>query len=283
LPRFSFINFKHIKEVLTSNNLSQMVKKVFLFCLMAVLLNSCAPSEKIVYFNKAGGGSATEGAGTNFETRIKPDDNLIIIVSAQDAAAAEKFNLPVIGSIGAEPVNLESATSQNKFQTYLVNRNGEINFPTIGTVKLGGLTKEEALGLLYNKLSVYIKDAVINLRIANFKVSVLGEVLRPGSFTTPTERISVLDALSLAGDLTIYGNRQEVVLIRDQGGVKTFATLDLTQADIINSPYYYLQQNDQLYVKPNKTRVNSSAVGPNITVIISGISILIAVAAIVIK
>lgn len=252
-----------------------MIKKLGLLFLVAIILSSCVSTKKIHYFGDFNTTDSTGVATKNFETVIRPDDNLMIIVSALDPIAAEPFNLPVIGNIGTIAGNMDSTNSQPKFQTYLVDRNGEIFFPVLGKLKIGGLTKEQVLEELRTKLKKYINDPVVNLRIINYKVSVFGEVVRPGSFTITSERITLPEALSMAGDLTIYGDRKEILLLRDIEGVKTHYVIDITNGDLINSPCFYLQQNDQIYVKPNKVRTNSAAVGPNTTVIISSISLLI--------
>ena len=138
--------------------------------------------------------------------------------------------------------------------TYLVNSHGEIDFPVLGKLQVAGLTRSELTDLMTEKISVYVKSPIITIQIRNFKVSVLGEVNKPGTVNVPNERLSVLDALGMAGDLTIYGNRSNVLLIRDNNGKKEYHRFDLTSAETLTSPYYYLQQNDVLYVEPNKAR-----------------------------
>ncbi|MFP9112569.1 polysaccharide biosynthesis/export family protein [Flavobacterium sp. RHBU_3] len=252
-----------------------MVKKLGLLVLTAVLLTSCVSTKRIHYFRGLNKEDGSQVGNANFETKIKPDDNLLIIVSASDPAAAEPFNLPLAAIMNSASASMDIANVQDKFQTYLVNRNGEIDFPVLGKLKLGGLTKDEALTKLNTELTKYISKPIVNMRILNYKVSVLGEVVRPGAFNISSERISLPEALAMAGDLTIYGDRKEILLIRDVSGEKVHYTIDLTSADLINSPCFYLQQNDMLYIKPNKVRVNSAGVGPNTTVIISSISLLL--------
>ena len=126
-------------------------------------------------------------------------------------------------------------------------------------------------------VSIYIKNPSINLRIFNYKISVLGEVTKPGTYTIPSERITLLEALSMAGDLGIFGKRNNILVIHEEDGKKTYMRMDLTKADLINSPRYYLSQNDVVIVEPNKTKINSSVIGPNTSVIISLVSVLITV------
>lgn len=236
-------------------------------------MGSCASKKDIEYFQNID--ALGEGSKSAYEPQIQPDDLLMIIVSAADPKAAMPFNLSIVGVTGAD--DIERANAQQRFQTYLVDNKGYIQFPLMGPVKLGGLTRSEALAKLNTELSKYIKDPIVNMRIANYKVSLMGEVARPGSFTIQTERITLPEAISMAGDMTIYGNRSEILVIRESDGTKTYNFVDITKADFIKSEFYYLKQNDLVYVKPNKTRVNSSVIGPNLTVGISAISLLITI------
>jgi polysaccharide export outer membrane protein len=186
-----------------------------------------------------------------------------------------------MGSIGSGAGTLAQASPQAQYQTYLVDSKGEISFPVIGSIKMGGLTRTEAVEKLKSELEKYVKNPIVNLRIVNYKVSVFGEVLRPGTYNIRTERVTLPEVISMAGDMTIYGSRNNVLVIREENGQKTHSFIDMTQADFINSPYYYLTQNDQVYIEPNKTRINSAAVGPNIAVGISALSLIITIIALV--
>jgi len=173
--------------------------------------------------------------------------------------------------------NLTQQTDLALRPTYTVNENGNISFPILGEVHLAGLTRTEAIEKLRSDLGEYIKDPGVNINFNNFRISVLGEVARPGSFIMPTERVTVLEALGMAGDLTIRGVRENVLLIREIDGQKTMHRLDLTQQKTLNSPYYYLVQNDVIYVEPNKAQINNSKLGSNTNVIISIAGLLITV------
>jgi len=157
----------------------------------------------------------------------------------------------------------------------LVDAQGTIDFPVLGKIKVSGLTRSEVLQLFQEKIEKYIKNPVVNLRIMNFKVSVQGEVNLPGTYSIASERITLIEALTLAKDLTIYGKRNNILIIRDIDGVKSYNRVDITKANFINSPFYYLAQNDVVYVEPNQSRINASVVGPNTGVIISISSLLI--------
>lgn len=255
-----------------------MIRKILLFFITALLFTSCVPRKKLVYYQNL---PSFEDAQQNFETRIKADDLLMIVVSAPGDAAKD-FNLPITGVTGTTTFSgsIDLASSQQRVQAYTVNKNGEVQLPVLGAVKMSGLTKEEALEVLNKKLSAYLKEFTVNLRIVNFKVTVAGEVSRPGLVSVQTERLTLPEAIAAVGDMTIYGKRDNVLVIREIDGVKTYNYIDMTKADFINSPFYYLSQNDYVYVEPNKTRINSSGVGPNVSVLISATSILISLIAI---
>lgn len=167
-------------------------------------------------------------------------------------------------------------------QTYLVSNDGTIDFPVLGTLQVGGLTKLECEKRIHDKILPYLnanENPVVTVRMSNYKISVLGEVNRPGMFTVGNEKINIFEALAQAGDLTIYGVRNNVKLIReDANGRKEIYTLNLNDASIINSPYYYLQQNDIIYVEPNKVKAQNSGVGQTTSLWLTSTSILISLA-----
>lgn len=234
----------------------------------------------MVYYQNIDGMNISQ-SNASYEVKIQPDDVLLIIVSAEDPEIAIPFNLTTVAvSSSGRP---DIATGQLTTQTYLVDKNGYIEFPVLGKVQVGGLTRTEVLQLLKDKIGVYIKKPIINLRITNFKVSLQGEVNMPGTYTVASERLTLIEALSMAKDLTIYGKRNSILVIRESNGVKSFNRIDITKADFINSPFYYLAQNDVVYVEPNATRINSSVVGPNTSVIISAISILVSLSVLIFR
>ena len=241
------------------------IKLVSVFTAMLVI-SSCASRKEIVYLQNIDDTASYENS-KSYEAKLQPDDLLSIIVSADSPEVTAPFNLP----------DFEGNDAENRgFKTYLIDSEGYIDFPILRKQKLGGLTRTEAHAKLITAISEYINNPTINLRIVNYKISVLGEVLKPGSYNISGERVTILEALSMSGDLTIYGKRENILVIREIEGKKTFARLDLTKSDILNSPYYYLGQNDVVFVEPNKTKINSSKIGPDIGVIISSISVLIA-------
>lgn len=247
---------------------------VFVSCLLLVVLltTSCVSNKKMLYFQDVEG-VETSSKLVSFEPKIQQGDFLSVNVSAIDAEAAIPFNLYETPVIGTYTTNLKTLD-------YLVDTDGNINFPVLGTTQVEGLTTKEFSKNLTEKLGSYIKNPIVNVRITNFKVTVLGEVVKPGTYPVTNERISIIEAIGMAGDLTIQGKRTTVSLIREVQGERKFVTIDLTNKQLFNSPYYYLAQNDVIYVEPNKTKVNSSAVGSNASLILSSISTLISLIAI---
>lgn len=238
----------------------------FLMILLAVFLTSCASRKDIVYFQ--GNISEIEKAASEYTPVIQPDDQLVITVSARDFEATKLFN----------QVNYYyQREGEERLQSYLVDAEGNIEFPVLGKVELGGLTRPEAMTKMKTLLKEYIIDPGVIINIINFRITVLGEVNKPGTFTLPNEKVSILEALGLAGDLTINGVRNNVSVIRETENGKQVYNLDLTSKDILSSPVYYLKQNDVVYVEPNQARVNASAYSSVIPVFVSVAGLIITV------
>jgi polysaccharide export outer membrane protein len=235
-----------------------------LLILGLVTITSCASREDIVYFQ----GTPTEMEAVNYSPKLQPDDQLVITVSAMDFEATKPFNLTNYYYNSQDP---------ERRLTYLIDENGEIDYPILGKLKLGGMTRSEAIDFMKEQLKEYIINPGVNIEIVNFKITVLGEVTKPGTFTMDDERVTVLEALGLAGDLTINGVRKNVMVIRETPEKKEFYHLDLTSGDIVNSPVYYLKQNDVVYVEPNKAQINSSTYSRNTSIIISVAGLIITV------
>ncbi|MDI1306383.1 MAG: polysaccharide biosynthesis/export family protein [bacterium] len=257
---------------------SLLQKTIPLFLIL--LLFSCASPKDIVYYQGIDEMTPSEKS-TSYEIKIQPDDLLMIIVSAEDPEIAAPFNLKSI-SIQSQG-KLDAVTGQQTMQLYLTDADGLIEFPVLGKLKVSGLTRSELLQLLQQKISVYIKNPIINLRVMNFKVSVQGEVNLPGTYPVASDRITLIEALTMAKDLTIYGKRNNILVVREIDGVKSYNRVDITKAEFINSPFYYLAQNDVVYVEPNKNKINGAAIGPNTGVIISISSLLITLITLIIS
>lgn len=225
-----------------------------LFLLVVILPTSCRQKKDIAYYQNIE--QLQSEQSNSFESKIQPDDLLMIVVSTPDPEAAAPFNLETISA--PTPIG-QTMQAQRQQQLYLVDTNGFIQFPVLGEIKTAGQTKSEVIEVIKSKLKKYINDAIVNMRIVNFKVTVQGEVARPGSFTIASERLTLPEALSLAGDLTIYGKRDNIILVREVNNKKTFNRIDITKSDFINSPYYYLSQNDLIYVEPNKAKSRTAS------------------------
>ncbi|MDT0642293.1 polysaccharide biosynthesis/export family protein [Zunongwangia sp. F363] len=242
------------------------------FCMC--ILSSCVSRKEIVYFQ------GLEQAGERLEMnkdkslKIKPNDLLTIVVSAPEQAAAMPFNLPVMGMPEKGDSGF-SVTGRQQLQTYLVDAEGNIEFPILGTVNVSGLSRQDLQEKLKSEIREYVQEPIVNIRLVNFQVSVLGEVNRPGTFEIRDEYLTLPKALGLAGDLSIYGKRNNVLVMREDQGKKTYKYLDLTDPGIVDSPFYNLQQNDVVYVEPNRAQRQSASYNRNAGVYISIASVLV--------
>ena len=258
------------------------IRHILFIAVAGTLLSGCTSYKKVPYMQDPETVNAYGKEIPLYDAKIMPKDLLSITVSTSDPqAAAAPFNLTVQTPQNAN-INLNT-TSQPTLQQYLVNNQGEIDFPVLGKLKIGGLTKNEAESMIREKLQPYLKETpIVTVRMANYKISVLGEVNKPGTFTVSNEKVNVLEALAMAGDMTVYGVRDNVKLIReDAQGKREIIMLDLTKSDLVLSPYFYLQQNDILYVTPNKTKAKNSEIGNTTSVIISATSILVSIASLI--
>ena len=253
------------------------MKKIIPFFLFIALLFSCATKDDVVYFN--GMDSADNSIGLDsYSPTYHIDDELVIIVNAMDPEAARPFNKSSV-SIS---LDTQDARGRERIQTYRVDPDGNINFPVLGMLKIAGLNRAQATKMLQDKLSDYIKNPIVDIETVNYRITVLGEVNRPGTFTATNERITLIEAISLAGDLTIYGERENVLVIQDYDGKKTYTRVNLKSDNLFESPVYYLSQNDVVYVEPNKTRARNSAIGAQTGVVLSSLGLLISMTALIV-
>ncbi|WP_298789324.1 polysaccharide biosynthesis/export family protein [uncultured Allomuricauda sp.] len=239
--------------------------KLAALSLLSLLIFSCGPKKDVVYFQDANQ-FETLIDDNAFTTKFKVDDLISINVSTLDPEASAPFNLfrgSEEGGIRPEQVN------------YLVDKNGEIDFPVIGKVKIVGLSPAETQELLRNKLSDYLKNPIINIRIRNFTVTVLGSVNRPGTYAVNGEQITIMEALGMAGDINIKGRKDNIMVIRDFDGTKVYNRINLNQKNALKSPVYYLTQNDVVYVEPNQSGKTASNLDQRASIAVSIISVLI--------
>ena len=237
------------------------MKKINIILIVSTLLifTGCTTQKKLAYFNTVTASSAesinAQLKNERADARILTDDRLSITVSALDPNAVAIYNLPFVSfaSPGSDQIYASPV-----LQSYLVNSKGNINFPVLGEIKLEGLTLTEAGNLIKSKLAEHVADPIVNIQFVNFRITVLGEVLSPGQFPVTNERVTILDALGLAGDMTAYGRRDNVLLTRNNNGKLEFARINLNSDEVFKSPYFYLQQNDVIYVEPNTVKSISS-------------------------
>jgi len=241
------------------------------------LLFSCASKEDVVYFQGIDGSDNSIGLD-NYSPTYHVDDELVIIVNALDAEAARPFNKASV----SVSLDILDARGRERIQTYRVDSDGNIDFPVLGEISIAGMNREQATNMLQEKLADYIKNPIVDIETVNYRITVLGEVQRPGTYTAVNERITLIEAISLAGDLTIYGERENVLVIQDYDGKKTYTRVNLKSNELFDSPVYYLSQNDVVYVEPNKTRAKNSAIGAQTGVIISSLGLLISMTALVV-
>ena len=254
------------------------IKSLLMMAVCALVMASCTSYKNVPYLQNAEEIMAAQAELPLYDAKIMPKDLLTVTVNTTDPEAAAPFNMTV--QTAQNLATSRTSYSQPVLQQYLVDNEGCIDFPVLGTLKVGGLTKNEAEDMIREKLKPYLKEVpIVTVRMSNYKISVLGEVARPGTFTVSNEKVNVLEALAMAGDLTIWGMRDNVKLVReDAAGKREIIELDLTNAEIITSPYYYLQQNDILYISPNKTKAKNSDVGQSTSLWFSATSILVSLA-----
>lgn len=251
------------------------MKKHLMMAVVAILFASCGSVKNVAYLQNSDIVDLT-GSDYLYDARIMPKDILTITVNTVNPEASEPFNLSVQT---AYTIGRSLNSGGGTLMTYLVDNNGCIEFPVLGTLQVGGLTKTDCEKMIHDKIMPYLnatENPVVTVLKSNYKISVLGEVNRPGMFNVSNEKINIFEALAQAGDLTIYGVREKVKLIReDKNGGKQIITLNLNDAEIIKSPYYYLQQNDIVYVEPNTVKARNSTIGQSTTLWLTSTSILI--------
>lgn len=231
-------------------------KSIILAATAILMLASCNSSKTVLpYFTditEVAEGTMPKG---DYMPVIQPDDELFISVTSRSPMATAHYNVPLTNPATNEELQI---TVQPKQQTYLVDSKGDITFPELGVIHVAGLTVEQLRDSLTAEISKEVEDPIVKVSLINFTVVVAGEVTRPQTIRVNRNRFSVLDALSAAGDLTPYGERANVLLVREEGGERKFIHLDLNSSELLQSPYFFLRQNDYIYVEPNKIRQANS-------------------------
>lgn len=246
--------------------------------ILALLVSSCASQKRAWYLQDANPFTPEQIAESG-QIRIKPLDRLTVVVNSKDPELAVPFNSSTSLSSVTGVASYSSATNQS-LQIRTVDENGMLDMPVIGKIDCKGKTRSELAQLIADKIveGGYINDPSVNVQFADMKISVVGEVARPGQYDVTRDKISIFDALAMAGDLTIYGQRENVALIREENGMRTVHYFDLKNPDILASPYFYLQQDDVVYVTPNKYKAQAGEINQNRSFYISLVSVAVSVA-----
>ena len=254
------------------------IKSFIALCFCTLLMASCTSYKNVPYLQNPEAVNDFQEILPMYDAKIMPKDLLTITVNTSDPEASAPYNLVVQTSMNA--AQSRSLTTQPMLQQYLVSNEGTIDFPVLGRLNVMGLTKGQAEDLIREKLAPHFTETpIVTVRMSNYKISVLGEVAKPGTFTVSNEKVNIFEALAMAGDLTVWGLRDDVKLIReDAKGKRQIISLNLNNADVVTGPYYYLQQNDILYVTPNETKAKNSDIGQSTSLWFSATSILISVA-----
>lgn len=231
-----------------------------------LMMVGCGSSKEVAYWQNIDSISLAASKGL-YDAKIMPKDELTILVQTTDPITSEPFNLRSTGQ----------TSNKDQITGYLVDNDGMINFPIVGKIHVAGLTKTECEDLIKSKIQPYLartENPLVSVRTSSYRITVIGEVNRPGVIPVSTEKISLIEALAEAGDMTIYGKRDNVLLVReDKNGEKHKVRLNMNDANIINSPYYYLQQNDIVYVEPHKVKARNTFFGSNTSIFYSVIGI----------
>ncbi|GAA4912126.1 polysaccharide biosynthesis/export family protein [Mucilaginibacter defluvii] len=219
------------------------------------LLSSCSAKRNLVYLSDIADTAAYSAAITNMsEPRIQHGDILSITINNVDPETSNLFNKGILPVAASNPLQGNTGLTAQNIEGYLVDKTGSINFPSVGKIKLEGLTPEEAVGKITTAVGTLVKNPIVNVRFLNFKVTVIGEVNKPGVFNVTNNKLNILEALGLAGDMTMYGRREDVWVMHEEKGNRKITHINLNSGNALQSPAFYLQQNDVVYVKPDKMK-----------------------------
>ena len=254
------------------------MKHLGIFILGALLLASCATNKRAAYIQQVQTDIPT-AIEQDYQIRIKPLYRLTVTINSKDPELAAPFNAASSYN-SLNGLSSYSSSSNGNLQILTVDKEGKIQLPIIGEIDCDGLTRNELAKKIENTIreNGMVHDPIVIIQFADVKFSVLGEVARPGQFSITKDRISLFDALAMAGDLTIYGQRENVALIREENGMRTVHYFDLKNPDILTSPYFYLQQDDVVYVTPNKYKAQAGEINQNRSFYISLVSVAVSVA-----
>lgn len=256
------------------------MKKLF-YLLLIITLASCASKREILYFQDIDT-TELDNVSSVFENpKVAVSDILNVQISAEDPESTIPFQFQSFGSSGSNRSNTN--TTSLKLYGYLVDKEGNINYPLLGEIPVKGATTKEIEKDLERRLSIYIKDPTVSVRIVNNKITVLGSVRSPGTYTLDEETITLPQALGMAGDLDINGKRNDILIMRYQGDQRVIKHIDLTKSDWMNSPYYYMKQNDVIYVQPNNPKIKNAGYVGSIGTVLSVFSVMLSIGLLMFK
>lgn len=257
------------------------MRKLYLlpiFCISLLVASCGTQKNSLTYFKNVNSDSTRTIDNKKYEIKIVPDDELLITVTSLVPEATIAYNLPLDNPALRGNLKVQTQPTQ---QTYIVNKDGYINFPVLGKIKVEAKTTTQITDFITQKVSEAVTDPYVRVELLNFKINVLGEVRNPGPIRIDGQRFSILDAIANAGDLTEFGQRENILLIREENGTKTYHRLNINDNSIITSPYFYLQQNDVIYIEPNKIKNDNSKYNQNnafklsvVATIVSAVSVI---------
>lgn len=266
--------------------MQKMNKKSLIYILLGVVFmimtESCQTTytTHLPYWSDIDSLRSGELAGGDYSIKLIPEDELIIAVTTTVPAASAMYNLPMLNPVTRDDVK---ENPQPQLQTYIVDQNGDIQFPVLGRIHVAGMSTIELKEELEKRISKNVSNPVVRVQLVNFRVNVLGEVKKPGAISVKQQRYSILDALADAGDLTEYGERDNVILIREEDGKKIFQRFDLNNSSMLTSPYFYLKQNDVIYVEPNEIRRENAMYNQNNSYKISVVSTIVSATSVIVS
>lgn len=263
--------------------LSLSYSVITLLLCFVILASSCTTNKKITYFQDTPDSlylSPRNLTGAPYrDPQIQANDILQISILTLDPQVNNILASANSASFAVQPGSTSTVTNTPTVSGFLVDNNGAVELPVVGKIRVSGMSTAAARDSIHHKVSLYYRDPVVNVRFANFNITVLGEVSRPATYIVPSEKVSILDAIGMAGDLTIFGKRENVLLIRDSSGTKQMIRFDLNSSSTLLSPYFYLRQGDVVYVEPSKSKVASTDANKakNFTLLASGLSLLVVI------
>ncbi|MGM9851924.1 MAG: polysaccharide biosynthesis/export family protein [Muribaculaceae bacterium] len=260
------------------------VKYILGIALVAVVMTSCSKKNSLAYFTDIRDVPESQLPSTAHALTLSPDDELYISVRSVNPGAAAQYNVPFENAVITDDMVLTRNTRPGtRVPTYRIDANGDLDFPVLGKMHVAGMTIEQLQDKMATLISKDVEDPIVTVQLMNFQVYVAGEVLQPQAIKVTRNRFTILDAITSAGDLTMYGVRENVLVVREENGKRTYGHVDLTKSDVFTSPYFYLQPNDYIYVMPNKVREGNSTYSQDNAFKLSVISTVVSASSVIVS